>query len=157
MGLFISIAPAVAGQTVNDPLKKPTIWKRLVDDPKNDNLWQSYFGKDLFELTSDESRNYKKWKSDLVIAKRNKEQAETNKLLDKYKSGDSYVAKSPYLQKLMSNISKNFMLIEDYFDEEFDRYGASYEFYEDKYPKGEYNKVQWIEEHEKKLITLSKK
>ena len=142
---------------MNDPLKKPDTWKRLIEDPKNDNLWHSYFGKDLFELTATESRDYKLWKSQLILAQRKKQEEEREKLLDKFKTEESYVAKSPYLRNLMSNISKNFMLIEDFFDDEFSKHGAKYDFYEDKYPKGDFNKISWIEENEKKLIELTRK
>ena len=138
-----------------DPLKKPEIWKKLTIDPKNDGLWKAYFGKDLFELDKEEGSNYREWKGELVHTLKAKQEAAREKLLAKYRTEKSYVAQSPYLQKLMSNISSNFMLIEDFFSEEFSRVGAEYTFYEDKYPKGDFNKIEWIEQNEKKLIELT--
>lgn len=158
IGLFFSTASEAIGQsTTNDPLKKPAIWNRLKDYPKSDNLWKAYFGKDLFELDSDEGKNYRLWRAFLISEKTKQEEEERAKILSNYRTEESYVAKSPYLQRLMSNINRNFMLIEDFFDEEFDNHGESYEFYEDKHPDGKFNKITWIEQNEKKLIEITKK
>ncbi len=158
-GLFFSNTSVAIGQSsvAKDPLKKPAVWKQLESYPKNDNLWKAYFGKDLFELNSDEGKNYRLWRAFLISEKTKQEETERNKILATYRTEKSYVAKSPYLQRLMSNINRNFMLIEDFFDEEFDSNGATYEFYEDKYPDGKFSKISWIELNEKKLIELTKK
>ncbi|MGB0523255.1 MAG: hypothetical protein ACPGJS_09860 [Flammeovirgaceae bacterium] len=156
-GMLLSVSTIANGQgaELKDPLKKPDVWKRLESDPKNDHLWQSYFGKDLFELTPEEGKNYHIWQAYLVQTKKKKELAEERALIKKYTS-KNYLPQSAYLRKMMSNISKNFMLIEDYFDEEFAKVGGSYTFYEEKHPKGDFNRVLWIELQENELIKLRK-
>lgn len=156
--MFLSVSSVANGQVtaVKDPLKKPTVWKKLETDPKNDNLWQTYFGKDLFELTPEEGQNYHVWQAFLVQAKKKRELEEEQKLLKKYAQKD-YQPQSAYLRKMMGNVSKNFMLIEDYFDDEFQRAGGTYTFYEEKHPKGEFNRVLWVELQESELIKLKEK
>jgi hypothetical protein len=158
-GLVFSSSSVAIGQSSvsEDPLKKPTVWKQLKNYPKNDNLWKSYFGKNLFELNPDEGKKYRLWRAALISEKHKREEIARRKILANYQTKTSYVAKSPYLQRLMSNINRNFMLIEDFFDEEFDTNGATYEFYEDKHPDGKFSKITWVEQNEKKLIELTKK
>lgn len=156
-GMLLSVSTIANGQgaELKDPLKKPGVWAKLETDPKNDNLWQSYFGKDLFELTPEEGKNYHVWQAYLVQTKKKKELEEEKALLKKFASKD-YMPQSAYLKKLMSNIAKNFMLIEDYFDGEFEKAGGAYTFYEEKHPKGDFNRVLWIELQENELIKLRK-
>lgn len=156
-GMMFSVSTIANGQgaDLKDPLKKPEVWKKLEIDPKNDNLWQSYFGKDLFELTPEEGKNYHVWQAHLVQAKKRKEKEEEDALIKKYTKKE-YLPQSNYLRKMMSNISKNFMLIEDYFDDEFEKAGGSYIFYEEKHPKGDLNRVLWIELQENELIKLKR-
>ncbi|MFT5617201.1 MAG: hypothetical protein ACI85I_000417 [Arenicella sp.] len=158
-GLVFSTSSVAIGQSsvAKDPLKKPSIWKQLQTYPKNDNLWKSYFGKDLFELNAAEGKNYRLWRSFLIAEKHKQEEIARKKMMAIYHTKTSYIAKSPYLQRLMSNVKMNFMLIEDFFDEEFENNGETYEFYEDKFPDGKFSKIMWIAQNEKKLIELTKK
>jgi hypothetical protein len=60
------------------------------------------------------------------------------------------------VEDLKENLFENFSLIEDYFSEEFKRYGATYITYKKAHPKGDYSEDQWIEEKEKELLNLKK-
>ncbi|WP_154657199.1 hypothetical protein [Hugenholtzia roseola] len=60
------------------------------------------------------------------------------------------------VEDLKENLFENFFLIEDYFFEEFKRYGASYVTYKKTHPKGDYSEDQWIEEKENELLNLKK-
>lgn len=142
--LLLLAAHAQAGEPVKDPLHKPDIWKQLELNPKNDALWSKYFGKDLFELTKEEGLNFKSWRSQLLSAS----EAGPSKKMDTSSADD--IA----LHRLTDNISKNFFLIEDFFSAEFKKYGVEYVAYSVKNPGGTYGKVQWVEEHEKKLKEL---
>ena len=144
VGLFLclSIGTQVSHAQADDPLNKPSIWAALVDNPQNNGLWSKYFGKDLFDLTKEEGVNFKTWRSELIAAQ----------------NAPVTVRRSPIeddaLNRLTNNISKNFVLIEDYFNSEFKKMGVEYVSYGEKYPDQSFNKIVWVEEHEKKLKEL---
>ena len=61
---------------------------------------------------------------------------------------------STTMQRLKKNIAVNFVMIEELYEEEFEKLGMKYTWYEDKYPKGRYNKQTWIHEKEEELKQL---
>ena len=141
----------------HDPLHKPQIWKRLQANPSNEALWIAYFGKDLFDLSDKEYENFTDWKNQLIQARDNVAKPVTKK--QETKKNEYYNSvygkiKDPYYQNLISNINSNFLMIEEYFHEQYDFYNAVYVFYSDKHPKGNFDKEQWISEQEKKLEEL---
>lgn len=138
----------------SDPLKKPFIWKQLKSNPSNEALWIAYFGKDLFDFSDKEYENFTAWKNQL-IKERDRDikpiKNKTEVVKRKYYEQVYGKIKDPYYQNLITNISSNFLMIEEYFYEQFSFYNNDYTFYSDKYPKGKYDKEQWISEQEKML------
>ncbi|MGB0523366.1 MAG: hypothetical protein ACPGJS_10430 [Flammeovirgaceae bacterium] len=67
------------------------------------------------------------------------------------------VEESSTLQRLKKNIAVNFVVIEELYEEEFEKLGVKYVWYEDRYPKGRYNKQSWIHEKEEELKQLKLK
>lgn len=55
---------------------------------------------------------------------------------------------------LVQNISRNFPMIEQYFEEQFAKYGHEYVYYHVKHPDKSYNKTTWVDEHEAELRKL---
>lgn len=64
------------------------------------------------------------------------------------------VEESSTLKRLKKNILVNFVMIEEVYEEEFNKLGVDYVWYEDKYPKGKYNKQTWVQEKEEELRKL---
>ena len=67
------------------------------------------------------------------------------------------VEESTTMKRLKKNILVNFVMIEELYEEEFEKLGVSYIWYEDKYPKGRYNKQIWVQEKEEELRKLKEK
>jgi hypothetical protein len=68
----------------------------------------------------------------------------------------SVLNETTQMQRLKQNVLINFVIIEDLYEEEFTKLGVKYVWYEDKYPKRNYNKSQWIHEKEGELKQLKK-
>ena len=140
--------------TKEDPLLKPKIWEQLVDKPTNNHFWQAYFDKDIFELTKEENDKYNEWRIKLSEAKNKRDEEIQMKI---------YKRKNRFLQQpnefdyevMMQNPVKNFELLEDYFIRHFKLFDLTYLPYDDKHPKGSYNKIAWIEDITKKLKELN--
>lgn len=141
--LWLSVSASASAQS-DDPLGKPGVWEKLTKNPKSNQLWSEYFGKDLFELSKEEGLKFRTWRSELITEWRKKGEVTTKVKID----GEAT------LNRLTNNIAKNFVLIEDYFGSEFKKMGAEYTTYTSKYPEGSYDKILWVEEHEKKLREL---
>ncbi len=52
---------------IHDPLKKPHLWRQLVDTPENDELWAEYMGKDWKGMTEEDKRYIGKWKAAIAL------------------------------------------------------------------------------------------
>lgn len=139
--------------TKEDPLLKPKIWEQLVDKPTDDRLWQSYFGKDLFELSKEENDKYEEWKAKLSAAKAKREEEMRMKIYERKNKALHKPNEFDY-DVMVKNPIKNFGLLEDYFAREFKAFDLTYLSYDDKHPEGTYNKIAWIEDMEKKLKQL---
>jgi hypothetical protein len=122
----------------------------------NEDLWVQYFGTDHFNLT-DEQTNYinvwrKKFRDEYNATM---EDIEMKKIAIKHAGAPGIVSeKEKEYSNLIKNINQNFMVIEDYFNEEFANVGAKYTFYKDKHPDGAMDKSKWVEAQEKTLATL---
>lgn len=68
--LFLSFS--VKAQTtdwVEDPMKKPDIWKQLIKTPTDSKLWETYLGKSFKMLTAKENEKLNLWKQELMLRK----------------------------------------------------------------------------------------
>lgn len=144
---------APAGKNAQDPLNKPKIWDKLKADPDDDNLWQAYFGKDLFNLSKEEMGNFKLWKQRLQDEFATNEATNESRKLNSRAEAQAAAYASEF-KRLMENVNRNFMMIEEYFTEKFAQHGEKYITYREKYPDGKYNKTLWVEQQEKRLLEL---
>ncbi|GAB4336586.1 MAG: hypothetical protein OHK0038_14890 [Flammeovirgaceae bacterium] len=150
---------AQESDVIEDPLDKPKEWAAVSNNPKNDKLWEKYFGKDLFSLNKEENLMFNNLKQYLL----NKEKAITDKqdyevmlrkTQSRYKKFENFT-KAQY-NELVQNVNKNFPIIEDYFAYQYELLGEKYVTYQDAYPTGEITKQEWIEEQELKIEELKK-
>ncbi len=162
--LFILVgvlAPFIAlGQVsskVVDPLNKPDVWKKLEANPMHEALWIAYFGKDLFDFSDQEYNQFMQWKQQLIAQRKlgpEKTGGTQQKAKVEYYEKIYGKIRDPYYQNLISNIHSNFLMIEEYFQEQFDFYGQVYVPYTEKHPRENFDKEQWIAEQEKTLTQL---
>ncbi|MEN7550151.1 hypothetical protein AAG747_19685 [Rapidithrix thailandica] len=156
--MTISVQAQTAENTFEeDPLLKPNIWQQLSDDPYNDDLWMKYFDKDLFNLNSKEYELYTSCRNGLLqknLAKQRKREEALQKFREEYVQQRYGEKQKLDYRELVQNIAKNFPMIEEYFDAQFNVYEIDYLFYDEKHPDGKYNKTKWVEEHETKLQKL---
>ena len=176
--------PVVAN--LDDPLNKPAVWNLLKRDPTDPALWASYMGKpwvcmnyaekqqveqwrekmrklsEEYLLSSGEKADQQAWKEESVAVEkelRNKSieaaAAEQIALIKQYEKA-LLSQGSQSLDELKSNISSNFILIEDMYKERFTQAGGSYQYYKTVHPNDTYSKVKWIEEMGAQLNTLKK-
>jgi len=143
---------------IKDPLEQPAIWNQLRMDPHNDDLWSLYFKQDLFVLSKEDYLNYNKWKSYLVNRKQSEIEQRELELMRKreeyFEKRYSHKEKKTDLEHLTQNIQKNFAIIEQYFEEQFDLMGEIYEPYYSVHKDQKYSKIKWVEEHETLLREL---
>jgi len=143
-----------------DVMKNPVVWAKLKTDYHNDNLWAQYFGTDVFNLTKEQNQYIERWKSILQnqeILDAEEAQLKRQQLRHGSQTNTATSASERHYQSLLNNIAQNFVMIEDYFTEEFAKYGSVYHTYQEKYPTGNYDKFRWIQEQEKKLKELKAK
>ncbi|MGF1532590.1 MAG: hypothetical protein ACFCUI_02725 [Bernardetiaceae bacterium] len=62
-----------------------------------------------------------------------------------------HLAESTEMEELFEAPFENFLLIEEYYQEAFAEYGAVYTAYADKYPRGGYSEMRWLEEQRLRL------
>lgn len=63
---------------VEDPLCKPEIWQKLILEPRNNELWTLYVGKENEKMSIEELETIAMWKQELML----REMGQTE--LDKY-------------------------------------------------------------------------
>lgn len=52
---------------VDDPLCKPEIWQKLVAEPRNNELWALYVGKENEKMSIEELETIAMWKQELML------------------------------------------------------------------------------------------
>jgi hypothetical protein len=55
------------GTSVEDPYKKPLIWKKIKNNPNDSSLWVTYVGKKWSAMNRKEQENIAKWRQELYI------------------------------------------------------------------------------------------
>ncbi|MEH0155007.1 hypothetical protein V6R21_12750 [Limibacter armeniacum] len=144
--------------SMNDPFMKPELWAKLKTQPDNDYFWKLYFGKDLFDLPEDQYKIYEGLRQKLIKEENKRRAAVKKKIIERKIAEEAETnnrfASDPIYQDLVSNISKNFVMIEMYFTDKFEEAGSEYVSYFDMYPNNDYNKIQWVDEHEHRLGEL---
>lgn len=193
----IGITPEIKAQSdvpewVEDPLKKPDLWKKLLEKPTDSAIWVAYYGKDWGAMSQDDLAKVNTWKQELMLRKLADNEAiigisikegseegffideaafnEFEEQIETIKNDNSIetfitvaeiagieaiiMAQSSEMYELKSNISQNFVIIQDFYEEVFKEYGIEYVRYEKKHPEGDENQVEWVREHDKKLKKL---
>lgn len=62
-----------------------------------------------------------------------------------------YFEQPSEMDELLKDAFENFYIIEDYYREAFEQYGAKYVSYDETYPRGGYSEMQWLEDQKQRL------
>lgn len=173
--LLLSTTYSLSQSTVDDPLKKPEIWRKIINAPQDMQLWAAYVGKDLNSLSENEEEQIVKWcssiKSNFDLHKLpedtwmevaedhhyNKQQKVQMDLEYKifHKQVEEHILNdSPILENLQANIETNFIIIEDILQLEFEEFGTQYVDYASTHKSGDYPKEKWLQEKNEELKEL---
>jgi hypothetical protein len=164
---------AVAQDTeVNDPLKKPDVWEKLKKSPADAKLWEAYTGKKWEAMSKSEQERVAIWRQELmlrgimeheiVITSEEKMVAEDERAIDEIKSSELKNAEMLIMQEqeeiteLKTNISENFVILEDLYKDLFAEYGLEYKTYASTHPDGKFPLTRWIHEHDEKIKAVKK-
>jgi len=74
---------AQTSEWVEDPMKKPEIWKQLVLAPTDSKLWESYLGKGFKSMTPKENEKLNLWKQELMLRKLSNNESVIGIVVDK--------------------------------------------------------------------------
>ena len=172
--LFFSLNYSVSAQDaeLNDPLKKPEIWAKLKTSPADAKLWEAYTGKKWEDMNKSEQERVAIWRQDLmlrgimeheiVITSDEKMVTEDERAIDDIKSSELKNAEMLIMQEqeeiteLKSNISENFVILEDLYKDLFAEFGMEYKTYAETHPDGKFPLTQWIHEHDEKVKAVKK-
>jgi hypothetical protein len=171
-----SVTSAFSQEEVNDPLKKPAIWEKLVKEPSNRGLWAKYFGKPLEKLSYEENEKLSLWSQVLTLRSIMAEEVVIESSDDEEAPVESDVAygadgkevivmdqtdfdnltqmvmsEQEEVAELKANIYENFVILEDLFRDIFKEHDQKYVSYDEAHPNGEFPIVRWVEETEKKI------
>lgn len=176
---IFSVSTAFAQEEVDDPLKKPALWEKLVKEPSNRELWAKYFGKPLEKLSYEENEKLSLWSQVLTLRSIMAEEVVIESTDDEEEAVESDVAygidgkevivmdqadfdnltqmvmsEKQEVAELKSNIHENFVILEDLFRDIFKEHGEEYVSYEEAHPDGKFPVVRWVEQTEKKIQDL---
>lgn len=173
--VFISTSHSFSQSAINDPLKKPDIWNKIVKAPQDMRLWAAYVGKNLNSLSDEEEQKIVKWCSSIKsnfglhqlpedtwmeVAEDHHYNNQQKVQMDlEYKIFHKQVEEhilneSPILQNLQANIETNFIIIEDIMQLEFEELGTKYIDYASTHRNGDYPKDKWLQEKNEELKEL---
>lgn len=160
----------------DDPKKKPAVWAKLKDNPTSSEIWYEYMGKKWTEMSLPEQEQMSILRQELLLRKLTEADsgegseavASTNttatpKKLDSTKASEManiealFLAEESEITELKSNLSENFVILEDRYRELFAEYGQTYKSYDEAHPDGKRSLSDWIDEQEKKVKELKRK
>jgi signal recognition particle subunit SEC65 len=160
LGIFC--LPQFASAQVHDPLKKPDIWAKLKINPADEELWKMYFGKK--EMSDDDHAKMDTWKKQLSeVSKPTTTRTDTKSTNNIETWNDLQGWEEMIMEdrneiiKLKSNVSANFLLIEELFGQIYEELDLSYKPYEEVHADNKYPKTKWVEEHESKIQAAKEK
>ncbi|MEM6297845.1 MAG: hypothetical protein AAF740_04050 [Bacteroidota bacterium] len=67
---------------------------------------------------------------------------------------DVYREEPEDMEELFKEAYENFLIIEDYYADAFDQLGVKYTYYSEKYPRGGYSEMRWLDDQRKRLRTM---
>jgi hypothetical protein len=164
-----------------DPLKHPEIWAKLLKTPSDFTLWNEYIGREWGEMSKEEKTEVIAWRRHLLAGKTfTKKETQITGIPEEHIEETEVITQEVIkveqlnvreikaleaimleeeqeMTQLTGNISSNFIMIEDLYDEIFKELGHTYIFYDEKHPKGKYSKTSWVEEQEKNVKKIKKK
>ena len=180
--LLVGWEAVAQNDIVEDPLKKPQIWKKLRANPNDSTLWSQYLGKAWHRISNTEKEDIMVWKQELYIQSIADKEAVTG---TRDKEEDLFKEAAPVkplkntvsetqakqmlameavimqerkdIKDLKKNIYENFVIIEDALRDAFAEFGVEYRYYDDTYPDRKYSEIKWIEDQENKLKDLKKR
>jgi len=142
---------------IYDPLKKPHLWRQLVDTPDNQSLWAEYMGKGWKDMTEEDKRYINRWRK--AIEENNVPKVDYDSFVStKFHSMEELLTwermimkESDRVAELKTNIAANFLLIEDTFVVLFEELDRGYRRYDEVHTDGKYNQIKWVEDHENRI------
>ncbi|MGF1532688.1 MAG: hypothetical protein ACFCUI_03225 [Bernardetiaceae bacterium] len=104
-----------AQSTLNDPLKKPAIWKALEENPADEGLWYQYMGKEESKMSQQQYDQFIGWRQELLLrlARRNsaaraaeqaRQKARADSIALVQKQAEEEKLKNPYQGKSAAEI-----------------------------------------------------
>ncbi|MCS6969317.1 MAG: hypothetical protein RMJ44_12095 [Cytophagales bacterium] len=170
--LFVAANHCLYAQIINDPLKKPALWAKVLQNPESTEVWTDYVGKKWDAMTPEEQHQVMEWKRQLLL----QEIAEKEAIVTTAANPQSAKRANPVvseekakgiadmeslmreegkgLHELRANINENFVILEDMYRDIFRELGVEYVYYEQAHPKGDYSRIKWIEEQEARIKLL---
>lgn len=125
-----------AKSTANDPLNKPSVWKKIQDNPGDDLLWSAYIGKPWCTMTIFDKNNIAKWKKEVhsnmvaqnqrpaseINAEKHKEAAATaefwdGELTQEQVAANEKIKQNKELQAYFKSMEQSMMSEPDYIEE----------------------------------------
>ena len=141
-----------------DLLQRPEVWRKLKENPDDENLWIIYFSKkSIFDFLEEEYIYYEKWKSTLQSRNRDHVKIAEMKKIERKREQSVKVYFYPEYISWKANLERNFILMDDYFAREYELLNYQYDKYFDIFPDEKYSKEKWIIENEDRLIQLKSK
>lgn len=179
--LFLTLSFSVEAQDFQeDPLNHPQIWERLLDAPSDFTIWNEYMGKEWGEMSQLEKTEVIAWRKHLLAGKtfspkHHQVQGLPEHHIEEVEAISEKVIKVQQLNvseiraleaimldeeqemgQLTTNISSNFIVIEDLYTEIYQELGKTYVFYNETHPDGKYSKTSWVEEQESNVKMIKK-
>lgn len=179
--LFITILTIQAQDFEDDPLDHPELWQKLLKTPSDFTIWNEYIGREWGKMSKEEKTEVIAWRRHLLAGKSfTKKQSQITGIPTHHVEEAEVIVQEVIkveqlnvkeiraleaimleeeqeMTQLTTNISSNFIVIEDLYDEIYKELGQTYVFYSEKHPKGKYSKTSWVEEQEKNIKTIKKK
>ena len=179
--IFLTIITTQAQDFEEDPLNHPQVWAKLLKTPSDFTLWNDYIGKEWGEMSKVEKTEVIAWRRHLLAGKTfTKKETQITGMPEEHLEETEVIIQEVIkveqlnaqeiraleaimleeeheMTQLTTNISSNFIVIEDLYDEIFKELGHNYVFYSEKHPKGNYSKTSWVEEQEKNVKKIKNK
>jgi hypothetical protein len=170
----------------SDPYRKPQTWEKLKKDPNNRRLWSKYLNKKYSSFTKKDKAEIESMKQALYIEAVAEEEAivgvQERNVSEEIFAGfpapkvvvdkpnlitiaevkqlghaEAIILEQPSeIEELKTNITTNFIILEDKFKELFESMGQPYKYFHEVHPEGDYSELRWIEEQELKIKLLKK-
>jgi len=139
-----------------DPRNKPYLWLEIKMNPADRTLWAEYYDRPTWdELSLDELKEASNLREDLLRRLTMNKDTTYEHPFNSWEHlvgwEEMIMEDSHEIEDLKSNVAANFLIIEELFTSVFQELDLEYVPYKKVYPKANYSKIKWVEEHEEKV------